>query len=72
LGDEAVHVVLQEAADRPKAEYMVARKGAVVVAVGDEELVLDPSFPAEKLASLKLTKDEKIQKLVAWLAAPAP
>jgi hypothetical protein len=72
LGDDAVQVVLQEAADRPKAEYVVARKGAVVVAVGDEELVLDPSLPAEKLTSLKLTKDEKIQKLAAWLAAPAP
>jgi|HubBroStandDraft_6_1064221.scaffolds.fasta_scaffold81494_3 hypothetical protein len=72
LGDEAVHVVIQEAADRPKAEYVVARKAGVVLAVGDEELVLDPSLPAEKLTSLKLTKDEKIQKLAAWLAAPAP
>jgi hypothetical protein len=72
LGDEAVHLFLQEAADRPKAEYVVARKGAVVASVGDEELVLDPNTPAEKLAALKLTKDEKIQKLAAWLAAPAP
>ncbi len=72
LADEAVHIVIQEAADRPKAEYVVARKAGVVLAVGDEELVLDPSLPAEKLTSLKLTKDEKIQKLAAWLAAPAP
>jgi hypothetical protein len=72
LADEAVHLVIQEAADRPKAEYIVARKAAVVLAVGDEELVLDPSLPSEKLSSLKLTKDEKIQKLAAWLAAPAP
>jgi uncharacterized protein DUF6599 len=72
LADEAVRLVIQEAADRPKAEYVVARKAAVVLAVGDEELVLDPSLPAEKLASLKLTKDEKIQKLAAWLGAPAP
>jgi hypothetical protein len=71
LGDEAVHVMLQEAADRPRAEYVVARKGPVLLAVGDEELLLDPSTPAEKLAALKLTKDEKIQKLAAWLAAPA-
>ncbi len=72
LGDEAVQVVIQEAADRPKAEYVAARKGSVVVAVGDEELVLDSSTPAEKLASLKLTKEEKLEKLAAWLATPSP
>jgi hypothetical protein len=67
LADEAVQVVLQEAPDRAKAEYIVARKGTTVAAVGDEELVLDPSVPSEKQAPLKLTKDEKVQKLGAWL-----
>jgi hypothetical protein len=67
VGDEAVQVVLKEAADRPKAEYVVARKGATVAAVGDEELVLDAAAPAEKQAALKLTKDEKVAKLAAWL-----
>jgi hypothetical protein len=67
LGDEAVQVVLQEAPDRAKAEYVVARKGTMVAGVGDEELVLDPATPSEKLAPLKLTKEEKIQKLAAWL-----
>jgi len=69
LGDEAVHVVLQEAGDRPRAEYIVARKGAAVLAVSDEELVLDSSAPADKQAPLKLTKDEKVQKLASWLAS---
>jgi len=67
LGDEAVQVILQEAPDRAKAEYLVARKGTTVAAVGDEELVLDPSTPSDKLAPLKLTRDEKTQKLAAWL-----
>jgi len=67
LGDEAVQVVIQEAPDRAKAEYVVARKGTTVAAVGDEELVLDPSMPTDKQAPLKLTRDEKIQKLAAWL-----
>jgi hypothetical protein len=67
LGDEAVQVILQEAPDRAKAEYIVARKGSTVAAVGDEELVLDPSTPSDKLAPLKLTKEEKTQKLAAWL-----
>jgi hypothetical protein len=68
LGDEAVVAVLQEAPDRAKAEYIVARKGAWVAAVGDEELVLDPSMPNDKQAPLKLTKDEKVQKLADWLS----
>ncbi len=67
LADEAVEVVIQEAPDRAKAEYIVARRGTTVAAVGDEEMVLDPSTPSDKLAHLKLTKDEKIQKLAAWL-----
>jgi hypothetical protein len=67
LGDEAVQVTIQEAPDRAKAEYIVARKGTTVAAIGDEELVLDPSTPSDKLAPLKLTKDEKTQKLAAWL-----
>ena len=67
LGDEAVQVVVQEAADRARAEYVVARKGSSVVAVGDEELVLDPATPSDKQAPLKLTRDEKLQKLGALL-----
>jgi len=68
VGDEAVQVVLQEAEDRAKAEYVAARKGTRVVAVGDEELVMEPGMSSDKLAPLKLTKDEKLQKLVALLA----
>jgi hypothetical protein len=67
LGDEAIQVSIQEAPDRAKAEYVVARKGTLVAAVGDEELVLDPGTPAEKLAPLRLTHEEKIAKLTAWL-----
>lgn len=69
LGDEGVHVVVQEAPDRAKAEYVLVRKGGLVAAVGDEELVLDPSTPSDKQAPLKLTKDEKLQKLAEWLTS---
>jgi hypothetical protein len=68
LADEAVDVTLQEAPDRAKAEYIVARKGALVLAVGDEELVLDPALPADQTILRKLTREEKVQKLAAWLA----
>ena len=69
LGEEALRVTVQEAPDRAKAEYVVARKGTLVAAVGDEELVLDPGAPKDTLASLKLATDEKVQKLAKWLAA---
>jgi hypothetical protein len=68
LADEAVQIVVQEAPDRAKAEYIVARRGSLVAAVGDEELVLDPATPTEKQAPLKLTRDEKLAKLGAWLS----
>jgi hypothetical protein len=68
VGDEAVQVVVQEAPDRAKAEYIVARRANLVAAVGDEELVLDPGTPNEKQASLKLTHDEKLARLTTWLA----
>ena len=67
LADDTVQVVVQEAPDRAKAEYIVARRGALVAAVGDEELVLDPAIPKEKQAPLKLTRDEKMLKVAAWL-----
>jgi hypothetical protein len=70
VGDEAVQVVVQEAPDRAKAEYVVARRGSLVAAIGDEELVLDPATPSDKLAPLKLTKDEKLAKLTAWISGP--
>ncbi|MDP9149330.1 MAG: hypothetical protein M3O36_05225 [Myxococcota bacterium] len=72
LGDEALQLVVQEARDRAKAEYVLVRKGTFVAGVGDEELVLNPSMPSDKQAPLKLTKEEKLQKLGAWLAASPP
>jgi hypothetical protein len=67
VGDEAVQVVVQEAPDRAKAEYLVARKGALIAAVGDEELVLDPTTPNEARAALRLTREEKLGKLSSLL-----
>jgi hypothetical protein len=67
VGDEAIQVTIQEAPDRAKAEYVVARKGTLVASVGDEELVLDPGTPADKLAPFRLTHEEKIAKLTEWV-----
>jgi len=64
VGDEGAQIVLQ-APDRPKAEYLFARRGALVGGITDEELVAADAA--------RLTKDEKTARLRAWLtAAPAP
>jgi hypothetical protein len=68
VGEEALLVPIQEGRDRAKAEYVFARKGAFVAGIGDEELVLDPGTPSDQLAALKLSRDEKLAKLTAWLA----
>ncbi len=60
VGDEAVQVVLQPSPERAKIEWIVARKGASVLGVGDEEFVAqDPKT--------RLTKDEKLEKIRASL-----
>ena len=72
VGDDAVAMVVQEAKDRPKAEYVFSRKGNAILVVGDEELVLTGGDAPDKLAALKLTRDEKLVKLRAWTALPPP
>jgi hypothetical protein len=72
IADDAVAMVVQEAPDRAKSDYVFARKGNVILAIGDEELVLKTGEPAEKSAPFKLTRDEKLVKLRAWALAPAP
>ncbi|HEY2510377.1 MAG TPA: DUF6599 family protein [Polyangiaceae bacterium] len=72
-GDEAVHVVLRAAADAPKVEWLLARKGAQVVGIGDEESLLKPGDTADQQAKVRVPKDTAIAKLKAWLdAAPSP
>lgn len=66
LGDEAMAVVLHPGPSRPKLEYAIARKGKVVVGVGDEELLLSSGAsapPPNKPGEAELTKDEKLAKL---------
>jgi hypothetical protein len=57
VGDEAAAVTTSDT----KAEWIVARKGALVIGVGDEELVREPAA--------KVVKDDKIAKLKAALPA---
>jgi hypothetical protein len=72
IGDEAAVLIVQEGKDRPKSEYLFARKGARVLGVGDEELVTQPAEREGKGVAIRLSKDEKLAKLKAALTAVAP
>jgi hypothetical protein len=66
VGEEAVHVILQESPDRPKAEYVVARQGTQLLGVGDEDFATSGQGLD---AGARLSKDEKIAKGKEWLAS---
>ena len=67
LGDEGMHVVLHPGPSRPKLEYVLVRKGKIILGVGDEELLLSSGGgappPTAKPGEIELTKDEKLTKL---------
>lgn len=65
LGDEAVAVSFAPPAPAPNAphkDYVFARKGPWLLGVGDEDL---------PTGTTRLTKEEKVAHLKAWLAAGA-
>ncbi len=59
VGEDASLVVIKQG--ETKLEYLFARKGPLLAGVGDDD------YAAQK----KLSKDEKIAKLKAWLAGSA-
>jgi hypothetical protein len=65
LGEAAFKVMLQEQSDDPKSEWIVARKGKLVVGVGDDSFALK-SGDASRVA---LPRDEKIKRLKSILDA---
>lgn len=73
-GDEAVHVVNPGEGGGPKIESLVARKGAVVLGIMDEEYAIKAAAP-EKQQAARLTKEEAVTKAKALLEkarAPEP
>jgi hypothetical protein len=65
LGEAAVRVMLQEQSDDPKAEWIVARKGKLVVGVGDDSFALKGGDATR----VSLPKEEKIKRLKTILEA---
>jgi hypothetical protein len=70
LAEGAVRLMAQDEKDGekvgPKAEWIVARQGSLLLGVGDEPFVLGPEGSVEKVA---LSKDDKIKKLRSILPA---
>jgi hypothetical protein len=57
--------MLQEQADDPKSEWIVARKGKLVVGVGDDSFALKGGDALK----VSLPRDEKIKRLKSILDA---
>ena len=64
VGEAATRVMVQEQADEPKAEWVVARKGKTVIGVGDDTFALKGQPDASKVT---LPRDEKIKRLKGLL-----
>lgn len=69
VGEGAVKLMVQDSPDAPKAEWIVARKGKLVLGVGDEPFVLSPGESAAEHEKVSLSKDDKVKKLKAALGA---
>jgi hypothetical protein len=65
LGEAALRIMLQEQADDPKSEWIVARKGKLVVGVGDDSFALKGGDALK----VSLPRDEKIKRLKSILDA---
>jgi hypothetical protein len=75
VGDEAIRALTAAMSDAPKAELLVARKGALVLGASDEPFAIKAGDAPDKQAAARLSKDDAIAKLKAWFssaALPAP
>jgi hypothetical protein len=67
VGDDAVVAMLQDASERPRTAYVIARKGTLVAAIADEEFATGPEPGGDAQPSVRLSKEEKIAKLTNWV-----
>lgn len=67
LADEAAFFVVPGPSGSPATEWVLARKGSLVVGVGDESFALKADLPLDKQSDVRLSKDDKIAKLSALL-----
>jgi hypothetical protein len=67
LGEAAVRLMLQDDEGGPKAEWLVARQGPLVVGVGDEPFAVKPGASAAEFEKASLPRDDKRKRLQALL-----
>ena len=67
LADDAAFFVVPGASGTPATEWVLARKGNLVVGIGDESFALKADLPLDKQADVRLGKDDKVAKLRALL-----
>jgi hypothetical protein len=67
LGDDAVFAMLQNGSEASRTAYVIARKGTLVAAIGDEEFGAGAEPAGDAQPSVKLSKEEKIAKLASWV-----
>lgn len=68
VGADAVVMERRASDDSPVLEWVVGAKGARVIAVVDEELVLSADQTSDEAQKVKLTHDEKVEQLKRILA----
>lgn len=66
VGEGAVRLMHKDAG--AAVEWILARRGKIVIGVGDEARVLKSGMTAEEHAKVSLTKDEKIERVKKLLA----
>ncbi len=67
LADDASFFVVPGPSGSPATEWVLARKGNLVVGIGDESFALKGDQPLDKQPEVRLSKDEKIAKLRSLL-----
>lgn len=71
IGEGGLRFTHAEKDGDPKAEWIVARKGKVVVGIGDEAFAQKPGAPPAENDKVSLSRDDKQKKLRALLDAAA-
>jgi hypothetical protein len=69
LGDESLRLATGGGKDSPRTEWLVARKGAQIFAVGDEEFALREA--GLKADSARISKESSLAKMKALLVTAA-
>jgi hypothetical protein len=69
FADGGYRLMIGDGKEGPRVEWIVARKGAQIFGVGDETTALTTELTTAQREKLCLSRDEKLKRLKAILAA---